>query len=59
MSFIWIDTQTGTWGRLDNLVVLGDSEVDAFLDSQEDMTDSEICQFGEDFGDALTLPNGM
>ncbi len=51
MPRIWIDTDTGSWGDADNLVIMDATEAE--VEEFQDMTDNDICNFGQDFG---TIP---
>lgn len=50
---LFIDTSTGTWGNAEDIVFLHDD----FADELEDMSDSEIIELGNAWGDAPLLPN--
>lgn len=49
---IFIDTSTGTWGAAEDIVFLTVENPNEVL---EYMTDSEICEFGNENGDAPIL----
>lgn len=50
---IWIDTDTGTWGNAQDIVILDVDEVD--LVDLGQMSDTDIIRFGQEHGDGLAL----
>lgn len=52
---LFIDTATGTWGMIEDLVFLSDEDSRIFLSCQDERSDSEIIAFGEENGDAPIL----
>jgi hypothetical protein len=52
MHDIWIDVQTGTWGRLDGMVIVH-CVTTKEIDQLNNASDAEISQFGRMFGTRL------
>jgi hypothetical protein len=54
-DLIWIDTETGTWGALDGLMVVNvGSSSPLSVDDLDEMSDSEINEVGKTYG--LSVP---
>jgi hypothetical protein len=61
---IWIDAATGTWGATADLHIIDldniadndgeDTDVYSYIAALDGMSDSEICAFGERYGNAVT-----
>lgn len=57
MRTIWIDTTSGTWGTIEGLVVVHLETEDAG-EFMAEMTDLEICEFGQQFGTTVEVTDG-
>lgn len=57
---IYIDTMTGTWGDAEDIVFINAEdgpETAMLLNTVENLSDSEIMEYGNKWGDAPILSN--
>lgn len=57
-KIIFIDTNTGTWGDAHGIVFREVDDDDLFIIGEE-MTDADRMEYGEKWGDAPLLDNGV